>query len=1065
MKFNVLQRSYKVFLGLLLLFTLTLATVENASSQLNYPRVPVLSLTGQDNGWKTDWYPDGRIWLPASADGDAQREFLLPVFIDNGWVYNPDRTLYEPEPIYSFQFTVQYDNSAVRAIGVQKFHPGDDPYYTDQDPRFKVNGEYQEPTAKEFNISWYDEKDPTYTEKLWENRDPAASTRQRGRAITIVGTSVRPLPTNQNPSARQWDILLYIRFRVIPYPRTVGTGSNTQILIRDDVIKFNDLNVHTTAPFTELRAEHPEVAAEFPDPPSYKFDNNVGLAGVDNQNTPMWATERTKPGVIYLKITTELPKFEFTCNRADGSLMPPPDPTLGPNPIIMVSPEFWKLRDPITLDSGSNQPFIGDRTITIANGQPLTRMMDIYMETDQPWLRAKFDIPGTNKYYTRQIDRKGYIYYLDNGILGPQNLLDPLGNFTQADPIAFVQIRCEPNLLQPAKNEMTGIYIGHITFKSPTALVSPVRVRVVFIYFRKPYEPDLYEANGAHRGMNIFVKNNKGEQVNLIFGVGHRATMGIDTLFGEYAYNYDLRQGQLDARWFPPDDATDEVKNAVPYGFGDWCPTDLPDGKRSNSRDIRDLYDSLTSITYYCRFNPNDGYPIVVEWDINDFPKDATLYLRDTVNGSHFSVDMRRATPLGQGKFAYTIDDARWKSFVIEYTLPRVIKYVDQYGNPIIKKGWNLLSLPVRPTDSKWDVFYPNAINKPYYFSQNQYQDETYLRPGIGYFIKYSDTVDKQFKGTFISKISQPTGDPVRLYPGWNTIGACSAPLNIQNIQFTNFGNEWPELDYSLKHGIWGYVTDRGYKEVSELVPGLGYWIKANYSGYLLIEVPKPKKNRLGGIPDNSFKDFILSQSAVLSIKDNSLKETELYLINDKDADVTYFELPPTPPNEVFDVRFDNNGILTNSNTPVINLQGVQYPISISVNKADANYTFVDAVTGKVFGTISQGNSGNVEIKESRSNAIRILKSDDLIAGFGLTNYPNPVSTFSTIKYTLQENNFVSIKLYDVLGNEVATLLNEFRTAGVYTLTFNASPYAAGAYICKLVSGNNSVIYTINVVK
>jgi hypothetical protein len=98
---------------------------------------------------------------------------------------------------------------------------------------------------------------------------------------------------------------------------------------------------------------------------------------------------------------------------------------------------------------------------------------------------------------------------------------------------------------------------------------------------------------------------------------------------------------------------------------------------------------------------------------------------------------MREATPLGDGKFSFTILDPRVKEFVIEYTLPTVVDYVNKAGEPIIKKGWNLLSMPVRPVNPYYSNFYKNAINIPILFTQNQYQTppDGILQPGIGYFV------------------------------------------------------------------------------------------------------------------------------------------------------------------------------------------------------------------------------------------------------------------------------------------------------------------------------------------
>ncbi len=54
-------------------------------------------------------------------------------------------------------------------------------------------------------------------------------------------------------------------------------------------------------------------------------------------------------------------------------------------------------------------------------------------------------------------------------------------------------------------------------------------------------------------------------------------------------------------------------------------------------------------------------------------------------------------------------------------------------------------------------------------------------------------------------------------------------------------------------------------------------------------------------------------------------------------------------------------------------------------------------------------------------------------------NYPNPFNPTTTISYSIPTDNFVSMKVYNVLGNEVATLVNEQITAGGHKINFNAS--------------------------
>jgi hypothetical protein len=69
-------------------------------------------------------------------------------------------------------------------------------------------------------------------------------------------------------------------------------------------------------------------------------------------------------------------------------------------------------------------------------------------------------------------------------------------------------------------------------------------------------------------------------------------------------------------------------------------------------------------------------------------------------------------------------------------------------------------------------------------------------------------------------------------------------------------------------------------------------------------------------------------------------------------------------------------------------------------------------------------------------------------------NYPNPFNPTTTIRYAVHGSGVVTLKIYDVLGREVATLVNERQDPGSYTVVWNASGLAGGVYCCCLRVGN-----------
>ena len=77
-------------------------------------------------------------------------------------------------------------------------------------------------------------------------------------------------------------------------------------------------------------------------------------------------------------------------------------------------------------------------------------------------------------------------------------------------------------------------------------------------------------------------------------------------------------------------------------------------------------------------------------------------------------------------------------------------------------------------------------------------------------------------------------------------------------------------------------------------------------------------------------------------------------------------------------------------------------------------------------------------------------------------NYPNPFNPSTVISYQLAGQSRVTLKVYDLLGREVATLVNEVKSAGNYTATFNASNLPSSVYFYRLTANTLSSSQTGN---
>ncbi len=135
-----------------------------------------------------------------------------------------------------------------------------------------------------------------------------------------------------------------------------------------------------------------------------------------------------------------------------------------------------------------------------------------------------------------------------------------------------------------------------------------------------------------------------------------------------------------------------------------------------------------------------------------------------------------------------------------------------------------------------------------------------------------------------------------------------------------------------------------------------------------------------------------------------------------------------------------------------------------SVNANDYANAIVTDNSGNVY-VAGEGNNEFMTVKYSQPTGINPISSD-IPKSYSLSqNYPNPFNPSTKIKFGVPKNGVVHLVIYDAIGREVSTLVNEQLNAGTYEAEWNALNFPSGVYFSKLVSGDYSETKKLVLVK
>jgi hypothetical protein len=180
-----------------------------------------------------------------------------------------------------------------------------------------------------------------------------------------------------------------------------------------------------------------------------------------------------------------------------------------------------------------------------------------------------------------------------------------------------------------------------------------------------------------------------------------------------------------------------------------------------------------------------------------------------------------------------------------------------------------------------------------------------------------------------------------------------------------------------------------------------------------------------------------------------------------------------TPQQEIGNLQNMINGLVTNSSLPVNQANILNNKLQQASHQVELGHEFFATIQMLIFklrvlilnGSNLLDDNDAQNLQSHADGIISLINQGNHVlpplADFNahtfdlLQNYPNPFNPSTNIEYTIPEKSHVTLKIYDVLGKEVISLVDKNQEPGTYVSIWNAKNFSSGIYFYRLIAGNN----------